>query len=243
MRSSEPMFNVPRSVVVVMLLLVGVHVLRSLLPEEQDAWLTLALAFIPARYSGDVTGIPGGPVASVTSFVTHMVVHGDLTHLMINTAWLLAFGGAVAERVGGLRFLLFSMLCGVAGAAFFLVFNPGLAAPMVGASGAVSGLMAGTLRFLFPALDGGGLWLLRHAPRSVRLMSLAETLSDRRAIIAIVVWLALNALASLGVGTMGETGGIAWEAHIGGFAAGLVGFGLFDRFGPGKSGRDDFAGK
>ncbi len=219
MRSSEPMFNVPGVVVGVLALLAGVHVLRSVLPEDSEAWLTLALAFIPARYGEGTAGIPGGAVASVTSFVTHMLVHGDLTHLMINSAWLLAFGGVVAERVGGPRFLAFTVLSGIAGAAFFLLLNPGLPAPMVGASGAVSGLMAATLRFLFPAIDAGGLWRLRHAPRSVRLLTLAETLSDQRAIVAIAVWLALNALASIGVGTPGETGPIAWEAHVGGFVS------------------------
>lgn len=239
MRSSEPMFNVPGVVVGVLALLVGVHVLRSVLPEETETWLTLALAFIPSRYTEGTAGIPGGTAASATSFVTHMLVHGDLTHLMINSAWLLAFGGAVAARVGGLRFIVFSLLSGIAGAAFFLLLNPGLPVPMVGASGAVSGLMAATLRFLFPAIDAGGLWRLRQAPRSVRLLTLAETLSDRRAIVAIVVWLALNALASIGVGAPGETGPIAWEAHVGGFMFGLAAFGFFDAAGSEPS--DGFA--
>lgn len=232
MRSREPIFNVPPSVLGVLALLVGVHVVRALLPDGESNWLTLALAFIPARYAGAAADLPGGETAAVTSFATHMLVHGDLTHLLINSAWLLAFGGAVANRAGGLRFLLLSLVTGIAGAALFLALNWGLEAPMVGASGAVSGLMGATMRFLFSAIDRGGLWRLRDAPETVRRMTLMETLRDSRAVTAIVVWLGLNALTTFGVGALGWEGGIAWEAHVGGFLVGLTAFALFDRVNP-----------
>lgn len=232
MASREPMFNVPTVVLGLLAAMAVVHGLRMFLPQGDSDWLTLALAFIPVRYSGAASILPGGEVAAVTSFVTHMLVHGDLTHLAINSAWLLAFGGAVANRIGNWRFLALSAVTGIAGAALFLAVNPGLEAPMVGASGAVSGLMGATMRFLFAAIDDGGLWLLRVAPGSVRRMSLIETLSDRRALIAIVVWLAINALASLGGGVFGVDAAIAWEAHVGGFIVGLAAFALFDRVNP-----------
>ena len=54
--------------------------------------------------------LPGGDVATVTSFVTHTIVHGDWVHLGLNAAWLVAFGGAVANRIGSVRFLLFFCL-------------------------------------------------------------------------------------------------------------------------------------
>jgi membrane associated rhomboid family serine protease len=223
----EPMFNVAGSVLVVLGAMIAVHLVRLSLPEDWDTWLTLALAFIPARYAGFADALPGGGVAAVTSFVTHTLVHGDWLHLGLNAAWLLAFGGAVANRIGPLRFLAFFAFCAVAGAATFLVFNPDLMVPMVGASGAISGLMGGTMRFLFTAVDGHGLAALREDPRSAPLMPLAAALTDKRVVLVTVVFLIANILAVLGLGSVGVSG-IAWEAHIGGYFAGLLTFGFFD---------------
>ncbi len=229
MQRREPIFNVPAAVVAVLAILVGLHLSRQVLPAPLDEELVLTLAFIPARYAGYAAELPGGEIASWTSFLTHMAVHGDATHLAFNSAWLLAFGGAIALRVGGLRFLLFGALTGVAGALAFLAVNPGLLAPVVGASGAVAGMMGGTMRFLFRGLDMGGVRILREYPRAIPLMSLGETMRDRRVQLATAVWLLLNALAVVGIGTGEGRGAIAWEAHIGGFLAGILGFGWFDR--------------
>lgn len=227
MNRHEPMFNVPGSVLALLGLMTAVHVLRLGLSEEWDSWVTLALAFIPARYAGFADQLPGGSIAEVTSFLTHTLVHGDWVHLGLNAAWLVAFGGAVANRVGTVRFLLLFAFCAVCGAATFLAFNQGLMAPMVGASGGISGLMGATMRFLFPAIDSGGLTALREEPRSVPLMPLATALTDRRVVLVTVVFLAANVLAVLGIGSVGLSG-IAWEAHIGGYFAGLLFFGFFD---------------
>lgn len=227
MSRHPPMFNVPNVVVAVAALLVGVHVLSILLPTAWENWLTLSMAFIPARYSGFSEMLPGGPTASVTSFLTHTLVHGDITHLMFNAAWLVVFGGAVAIRIGANRFLLFFAFCAVAGALTFLILNPGLMAPVVGASGAISGLMGGTMRFLFSAIDHGGIWMLREAPQSVPLMSISQMLNDRRVLAVSGIFILMNVLAMFGFsGVM--AGGVAWEAHLGGYFAGLFAFGFFE---------------
>ena len=229
MERREPIFNVPAAVVGVLALLAGVHLLRQVLSPENDAIMVLSLAFIPARYSGMAAELPGGDLASVTSFLTHALVHADATHLIFNGAWLLAFGGAIALRAGGARFLAFAAATAIAGALAFWALNPGLLAPVVGASGAVAGLMGGTMRFLFRALDRGGLRDLRENPGNIPLMSLADTLRDRRVLLSSSIFLLLNVLAMYGIGTGGAQGPIAWEAHIGGYLAGLFGFGFFDR--------------
>ncbi|MFA5900803.1 MAG: rhomboid family intramembrane serine protease [Hyphomicrobium sp.] len=227
MSRHEPMFNVPASVLAVLATMVVVHAVRINLGEDWDTWLTLALAFIPARYSGFAAQLPGGDIASVTSFLTHTLVHGDWIHLALNGAWLVAFGAAIANRVGTMRFLLLYAFCAVAGAATFLAVNPGLMMPMVGASGAISGLMGATMRFLFSATDGPGLAALREDPRSVPLMPLKVALTDRRVVVVTIVFLIANLLAVFGLGSVGVSG-IAWEAHIGGYFAGLLFFGFFD---------------
>ncbi|MGI9404336.1 MAG: rhomboid family intramembrane serine protease [Hyphomicrobium sp.] len=227
MSQHQPMFNVPSVVVAVAALLVGVHVIIILLPTAWGSWLTEALAFIPARFAGYAEVLPGGPIASVTSFLTHTLVHGDVVHLMFNAAWLVVFGGAVAMRIGAIRFVLFFVFCAVAGALTFLILNPGLMAPVVGASGAISGLMGGTMRFLFSALDHGGIWLLREAPQRVPLMSISQMLKDRRVLAVSGIFILMNVLAMFGFGGV-VAGGIAWEAHLGGYFAGLVAFGFFE---------------
>jgi membrane associated rhomboid family serine protease len=225
----EPIFNVPGAVLAVLGVLAAVHLGRSLLAPDDDARLVYALAFIPARYRGLGEGLPGGEIAKITSWVTHMLVHGDVLHLAFNSAWLLAFGGAITQRVGGARFLAFAAFSGVAGALTFFLINPDLEAPVVGASGAIAGLMGGTMRFLFSAIDHGGFRQLRDAPRSVRLMPLSETLADRRIQIASGMLVLVNVLAMVGFGSAFASGGIAWEAHLGGYFAGLLAFGFFDR--------------
>lgn len=228
MHPREPIFTAPRSVVGVLLVLCVVHALRLVLSDEQDDWFVLAMAFIPARYFGLAGELPGGGVAEVTSFVTHMLVHGDLTHLIVNGAWLLAFGSAIAARTGGIRFVSFGLLCGIAGAILFLILNPLLLAPVVGASGAIAGLFGGAFRFFFSAIDAGGLSILRQAPQAVPRMSLGTALRDRRVLVASGLFIITNILIAFGLGVLSAPGGIAWEAHLGGFIAGFFTFGMFD---------------
>lgn len=229
MRRSEPIFNVPAGVAGMLLLMVGVHVVRSLLPEDLDFDLLWTLAFVPARYGGvgDLQ-IPGGETAAVTSFVTYMLVHGDIVHLLVNSLWLLAFGSAVAKRAGTIRFALFTLACGIAGALTHLAIYFGDVTPVVGASAAISGQMAAALRFL---LAGRG--HISYSPESLAMIPLApiwQTLRNPRILAIIIVWTIINLLFGLGyINFASGDGNIAWEAHIGGFLFGLLFFGLFDR--------------
>jgi membrane associated rhomboid family serine protease len=228
MAANEPIFNVPRAVLVASVVMIGVQVVRGLLPDEIDITVLLTLAFIPARYSGAALELPGGYVTCVTSFVTYMVVHGGWMHLLVNVLWMLAFGTAVARRIGTRGFFEFSILCGVAGALTHLVFHWGEMAPVVGASAAISGQMAGALRFVFFAKRRPG----ERAPDflSAPLASIGDTLRDHRILAFLMFWLVLNAYFGLtAVWVGGSGGGIAWEAHIGGFLCGLLIFGFFDK--------------
>ncbi len=226
--SREPIFNVPAAVVVVLALLVVVHVALAQVTDVDDEHLIWVLAFVPARYVGFADQIPGGPLASWTSFVTHQLVHGDITHLAINCAWLLVFGSPVARRIGGGRFFIFALVCGIAGALFFMLVRWGEAVPMVGASGAISGLMGAGFRLLLPAIDNGEFHEMRESPRSVRLATLAECFRSRRLMLAVVAFVIVNFLIAFAAPVVTDAAGIAWEAHLGGFAAGLLLLGAFD---------------
>ncbi|MCH9809346.1 MAG: rhomboid family intramembrane serine protease [Alphaproteobacteria bacterium] len=225
----EPIFNVPGSVVALIGIFIVIHLVRQVLPLADDNWFVVAMAFVPARYAGYASEIAGGQIAAVTSFLTHMLVHGNLTHLMFNSAWFLAFGGAIALRIGSPRFLAFTAFTGLAGALTFLAFHFGDPIPVIGASGAVSGMMGGVMRFLFSAMDQGNFAALREAPKTVPLMSLSEALRDRRVLAITAIWLALNAITALGIPGISEGDSVAWEAHLGGYMAGFFCFGYFDQ--------------
>ena len=228
MSTREPIFNVPGIVLALLSVLIAVHVGRQFLSPEDGYQFLLAMAFIPARYAGLADQIPGGQIAKVTSFVTHMFIHADAVHLAVNGAWLLAFGSILSRRMGSLRFLAFALCGGIAGALAFLVMNPGLPSPVIGASGAVAALMGGVMRFLVHAIDRGEGPLLSENPGAIPAMSLRATLTDRRIILSSVVFVAMNLLTIAGVGSLGTVGSIAWEAHLGGYFFGLFAFALFD---------------
>jgi membrane associated rhomboid family serine protease len=225
----EPIFNAPFSVVAVMVVLIAVHGALWLLPPDQQMTADLSLAFNPARYGDQDIFIPGGRSAAVYSFVTHQLVHGDFTHLLVNGAWLFAFGSAIAARIKTARFLTFGVLCGIAGALLYLVMRFGEDVPMVGASGAISGLMGGAFRFFFVSLDRGGLGQFRQDPLAVPRMSIRQALADSRVRFAIGIWVAVNFIMALAAPWFTGHAGIAWEAHLGGFFFGFLTFQFFDR--------------
>ena len=107
----EPIFNVPTAVVATLAVLVLVHVVREwALTQRQDAQLLLWFSFIPARYDAAVTATAGdvaGLGPRIWTFFTYALIHGDWTHLGLNSVWLLAFGTPVARRFGAMRFLAF----------------------------------------------------------------------------------------------------------------------------------------
>jgi membrane associated rhomboid family serine protease len=131
--------------------------------------------------------------------------------------------------MGTRRFLLFSLLCAVFAALAHLFTHWGELVPMIGASGAISGQMAAALRFMFsvePSPEGAR--RMRADPLSVPVKGLIELMADRRILIILAVWLGLNYAFGSGMVDIGEEASIAWQAHIGGFFAGLFFFRLFD---------------
>ncbi|RXF75420.1 rhomboid family intramembrane serine protease [Hansschlegelia zhihuaiae] len=229
----EPAFNAPRVVLVALAAFVAIHLLRSVVSEETDIGLLLRFAFIPARYdaaSQYASDMLGGEGAKLWTFVSYAFLHGDWMHLAVNSVWMLAFGSALAWRFGPGRFLLFSALTAAAGAATHLLFHFGEPTPVIGASAAISGHMAAATRFIFEV--GGPLSAFRQAGHGA-FMAPAEpfmqALRRPQVIVFFVAWFGMNILFGLGAIAIGEgDASIAWEAHIGGFLAGLALFPLFD---------------
>jgi membrane associated rhomboid family serine protease len=229
----ERMLNVPAAIVVLLAVLGLVQLLLMfVLTAEQMTEFLLLFAFIPARYDFSVlsdVAWPGGWAADIWTFVTYALIHADLSHLIFNAVWLLAFGSPVARRFGSLRFTAFMAMTAAAGAAMHLVTHFGELLPMVGASAAISGSMAAAARFAFQR--GGPLEMWRDRAEACRVPAapLSASLRDPRVIAFLLVWFGVNIL--FGVFSMGMPGveqAIAWQAHIGGFLAGLLAFAAFD---------------
>jgi membrane associated rhomboid family serine protease len=232
--ASEPMFNVPRVVGALIALFVLVHFVREyvLSPAADQDFLVL-FAFIPARYDAALRlsgPPPGGLGADVWTFVTYAFIHGDWVHLALNSVWLLPFGSAVARRFGPARFLAFFAVTAAAGALAFLITNPGVLQIVIGASGAISGTMAAAIRFAFRP-TGSVLISGLNDERAYRRPAapLSVVLRDPRVLTILFIWLGLDALAGItSTSLLGVDRPIAWQAHLGGFLAGLILFVLFD---------------
>jgi membrane associated rhomboid family serine protease len=244
-KTREPIFNVPTVVVVLLGVLGLVHVLRVLvLSPETDRLFVWSAAFVPARYEWNELLASGWEYGwAIWTLVTYALIHADLTHLGFNAVWLLAFGSAVARRFGTKRFLAFAVLTAVAGALAHLVSHIGDLQPMIGASAAISGTMGAAARFAFQRgapLDPWNADAERgyHIPAAPLLVSLR----DPRVLAFVGAWFALNLLFGLGSWSIiGEEQSVAWEAHVGGFLAGLLLFWVFDPVGSTTDVDDDEA--
>jgi membrane associated rhomboid family serine protease len=232
----EPAFNIPLVIIAVLAVLALVHVVRTYgLSDQQDMEFLLTFAFIPSRYDTSIVlggALPGGFGAQLWTFVTYSLIHADWTHFGVNAVWLLPFGSAVARRFGALRFLAFFAATAAAGAAMHLATHAGEQVPVIGASAAISGTMAGAMRFAFQR--GGPLSFRRTGEATdyrVPAIPLSGVLRDPRVLVFLAVWFGINILFGLGSFSMTGIGSdqvVAWQAHIGGFLAGLILFSWFD---------------
>jgi membrane associated rhomboid family serine protease len=177
----------------------------------------LSYAAVPAELfrPGTVVGDPGVP-NTVTVF-TSMFLHGSVMHLGGNMLYLWIFGNNIEDVMGHARFILFYLLCGVAAMFGHAVTAPESTVPMIGASGAISGVL-GAYLLLFPQARVQVLLLLGFFIRIVPIP----------AVYVLGFWIVMQVLNGA-FNWGGPDGGVAWFAHIGGFAAGLALIKVFQR--------------
>jgi membrane associated rhomboid family serine protease len=217
----EPVFNLPLVVLAVIGICVIVYLLQQyVLNDTQNMTLLYDGAFIPVLYSGQY----GFDWFLLTRPFTYAFMHGNLTHIAINMVWLAAFGSPLAYRIGALRFALFYAVTGLASVVLFWALHPYGEAPLVGASGAISGMMGAAARYGFHVDRSSGSAAFVGDPLPVTI-----ALRSRR----VMVFLGVLMLANLAIGLFGFAPGIdgqvAWEAHVGGLIAGFFGLRFFDR--------------
>lgn len=216
----EPIFNLPVVVVVLIAICAGLHAIRMLvLTYDQDIGVLTRFAFIPIRYSGAYLI----DIYAWLSPFTYAFLHGGIAHLLVNMVWLAAFGSPLAHRIGAMRFVAFWLFTSLAAVALHYVLHAADPTPVVGASGAISGMMGAAARFAFridrfagkPAFTGP-------------ILPVGVVLRHRTTFTFLLVWFVINFAMGFGFSGPG-VGQIAWEAHIGGFVAGFFGLRLFDR--------------
>ena len=236
----EPILTLPGALTAYVALLALIHVGRLLLPPDLDDLVIELFGFIPRRYDQTLLAMPfaGGAGAKVWTFVSYSLLHANLSHIGFNVLWLLPFGSALARRFGAVRFFVFMAVTAVGGAAAHLLTHEHELAPMIGASASVSGAMAAAIRFAF--VRGSFLSFNRgdaDAAARVPAQPLLRALRDPRVLGFLGVWFAVNIIFGVGAIAIGAEGAsVAWQAHIGGFFAGLLLFSLFDPIPRGRRG-------
>ena len=215
----EPAINIAPVVLILIGFMLAIHAARMFLfAPEQDFYVIAYGGFIPLAYQGEA-GLPTWSL--VTSPVTYSLLHGSWAHVGINSLWLAVFGAPLAARIGASRFLAFFVVTAVAAALLHFAFNHDSISPLIGASGAVSGFTAAAARFGFSRPNHS------HSGFTGAPFTLAETFTNRTSVSFILIWFAINFLPA--IISFGNTN-IAWQAHIGGFVAGLLLLPLFDVF-------------
>ncbi|MEK6815652.1 MAG: rhomboid family intramembrane serine protease [Nitrospirota bacterium] len=204
-RDENPVHIVP--VVTIGILAVNIAVfLIEIASADGGEGIIRRFGAIPFRLAWGGTG----SLADYVTVGTSMFLHGGLFHLAGNMLFLWIFGNNVEEHLGSVRFLLFYGFCGTLAAAAHIVSAPGSVIPMIGASGAVAGVM-GAYVILFPRARIVTLIFLGFLVQMVRLP----------AVLWIGIWFLIQFLSAVASGAA-EAGGVAWMAHVGGFGAGLA---------------------
>jgi membrane associated rhomboid family serine protease len=200
LRDVIPSRTTPGVTVSLIILNVLVYLFQLMLTERaQDAFIT-GFGLVPAYFS-------------IVNVFTSMFVHGGLAHLAGNLLFLWIFGDNVEDRLGHGRFLAFYLLCGFAAAIAQAALNPDSLVPMVGASGAIAGVM-------------GGYLVLYPRSRVLMLFPFPVFLFELPAIVFLVIWFLVQFLNGINQLPIFErdaiSGGVAFAAHVMGFVAGLI---------------------
>jgi membrane associated rhomboid family serine protease len=215
----QPFFRVPLIVPLLIALLVGIELSREFLWEAATNHVYYQYGLVPALYSHSYLASHHYDSPTwlewLRPFITYNFLHGGFAHVAANSIWLLAFGPVVARRYGSALFLAYFLLCGIAGAVAQLVCAWGSPAPIIGASAAIAGLMGASFRVI--------------GPRPLEQAAVPAPLFSKRILLWSAVWLGVNLVAGvLGLGAGPGIQLIAWQAHIGGYFAGLLLVGPFD---------------
>ena len=195
----------------IILACVAVFLWQLGLAPREEVRASYALGLVPAVLFGTKALPPGAAMVSPWATIyTSMFLHGGWMHLIGNMWFLWIFGDNVEDALGRVRYFVFYFLCGTAAALTQAFANPDATQPMVGASGAIAGVL--------------GAYLVLHPQANVRVLVwiiIFVRLINVPAVILLGLWFALQLFSGLST-PLGGHGGVAFWAHVGGFLAGVI---------------------
>ncbi|NOX95696.1 MAG: rhomboid family intramembrane serine protease [Alphaproteobacteria bacterium] len=228
-------FNVPGVILAIVGSLVAIYVLLAFLPERTALLVEFTAAVSPQRL---MLGAErnGGWLSMLSPLIAHMFMHANIPHLFFNSLWLVALGAPIARRMGAeyalksMRsfysaslFLTFFLLSGIVGALTFVALHLNETTFLIGASGGVSGLLGGVVRFAFNRTSLLGADYAKFS----RLFS--------RPVVTWSIFVVIsNILFGLFSGPLTGGAAIAWEAHLGGYFFGLLTYPFFEYMARGR---------
>lgn len=218
-RDTAPCYSRPVVTWAIMAICIIVFVSMQLMPDQLSYRLINLYGMVPIRYTNPYYGLP---FDGYLSFLTSLFLHGNWLHLIMNMWFLWIFGDNVEDRMGRMPFLIFYLLCGLLATFLQWFFDPNLAIPVVGASGAIAGVLAAYF-FLYP-LERVVVWIpILFLPIVIHVPAVA--------------FLGLWVLVQLHSATTAMLFGgvavdVAWWAHLGGFIAGSILYRWFLRKNP-----------
>lgn len=175
----------------------------SLIPWEITHWRSAVVPVVDE--TGTEVATFNRHISPPLSLISSLFMHGSLMHLIGNMLFLWIFGNNIEDRLGRLRFLLFYFAAGIGASLIHVLFNPGSLIPVIGASGAISGVM-GAYLILYP----------QARIRTLVFLFIFVTFIDIPAAVFLIVWFLFQFLY------VGGGAGIAWLAHVGGFLLGMA---------------------
>ncbi|HWU25567.1 MAG TPA: rhomboid family intramembrane serine protease [Rhizomicrobium sp.] len=229
----QPFLRIPAATTGLIVVLVAAYVAAAFVSPTLSSAIIANYAFFPARYSHAFLVAhsmdPGTAWDRAVPFVSYIFIHANLAHLAVNCAFLLPFGSVVERRFGVLVYYVFFLVCGIGGAVGHLVTHWGSPEYAIGASAAISGLVAAAFRIVAP-LEAGEVQTFSDAVNGEARMQrpLAPLASPRLATWSLM-FIAINVVLGRQFGFGPDAQLVAWQAHIGGFLTGLVLADIFDR--------------
>lgn len=207
LRDDIPTRTIPVVTIAVIAVNVAVYFFQLNLDQRELWYFIHRFGVIPKALVRLTDPFPGDGFPSVLTLGTSLFIHGGLVHLGSNMLFLWIFGNNVEDFLGHVRYLLFYLFCGLAATLVHTLTSPLSVAPLVGASGAIAGVM-GAYLVLYPQARIQTLILIIIYPLFIWIP----------AVLFLVFWLAIQFINAGGVGE----GGVAWMAHIGGFFCGVL---------------------
>lgn len=207
-RDTAPCYSKPIVTWALIIICTMVFVAMYFMPDALSFRLINLYGMVPARYSNGWSGTFNLPFDGYLSFVTNLFLHASWLHLLMNMWFLWIFADNVEDRMGHLPFLAFYLICGVFATFLQWYFDPQLAIPVVGASGAIAGVLAAYF-FLYP-LARVVVWIppiVMHVP-AIAFLGVW------------ILWQLHNATTAMLFEN--QTVDVAWWAHLGGFVAGSL---------------------